>query len=59
MHPPTQTLVDSARKLHKDDSDAVLMICKAHEQLETTTYILARIMSAIDDGARFDLATSN
>ena len=50
--------VDNVRKLHKDDVNAVLLICRAHEQLKTTSYILARIMSAIDDGARFDLATS-
>lgn len=50
--------VDNVRKLHKDDVNAVLLVCRAHEQLKTTSYILARIMSAIDDGARFDLTTS-
>ncbi len=51
--------VANVRKLHKEDTNAVLFICRAHEQLKTTTYILTRIMSAIDDGARFDLSTSN
>lgn len=50
--------VDNVRKLHKDDINAVLLICRAHEQLKTTSYILTRIMTAIDDGARFDLTTS-
>lgn len=50
--------VDNVRKLHKDDINAVLLMCRAHEQLKTTSYILARIMSAVDDGARFDLTTS-
>ena len=51
--------VDNVRKLHKDDMNAVLLICRAHEQLKATTYILTRIMSIIDDGARFDLSASN
>lgn len=51
--------VDNVRRLHKEDSNAVLLICRAHEQLKTTSYLLSRIMTAIDDGARFDLATSN
>lgn len=33
-------------------------ICRAHEQLKTTSYIITRIMAAIDDGSRVDLSTS-
>jgi acetyl-CoA carboxylase/biotin carboxylase 1 len=51
--------VDSVRKLHMEDSAAVLNICRAHEQLKTTSYIITLLMSAIDDGARVDLTTSN
>lgn len=51
--------VANVRKLHKEDTNAILLICRAHEQLKTTTYIVTRIMASIDDGARFDLSTSN
>lgn len=51
--------VDSVRKHNKEDFQAVLTICRSHEQLETTSYILTRIMSAIEDGARIDLSTSS
>ena len=51
--------VDSVRKMHKEDFTSVLNICRAHEQLDITSYILTRVMSAIDDGARIQLNTNN
>jgi acetyl-CoA carboxylase/biotin carboxylase 1 len=51
--------VENIRKLHKDDAVTVLNICRAHEQLETTSYIITRIMDAIDDGSRVDLSTTD
>ena len=51
--------VDNVRKLHKDDAEGVLTICRAHEQLETTSYIVSRILSAVDDASRVDLSTAN
>ena len=51
--------VENIRKLHKDDAVTVLNICRAHEQLETTSYIITRIMDAIDDGCRVDLSTTD
>eukprot|EP00536_Pseudo-nitzschia_multiseries_P005377 jgi/Psemu1/318630/estExt_fgenesh1_pm.C_1000011 len=44
--------VENIRKLHKDDANTVLNICRSHEQIQTTSYILTRIMDAIDDGSR-------
>jgi acetyl-CoA carboxylase/biotin carboxylase 1 len=51
--------VTNVRKVHKEDSAAVLAICRAHEQLDTTSYIIKRLMSVIDDGSRVDLTTTN
>ena len=50
--------VENIRKLHKDDASTVLNICRAHEQIETTSYIMIRIMDAIDTASRVDLTTS-
>uniref|UniRef100_A0A7S4ATM8 Acetyl-CoA carboxylase n=1 Tax=Pseudo-nitzschia australis TaxID=44445 RepID=A0A7S4ATM8_9STRA len=44
--------VENIRKLHKDDATTVLNICRSHEQIQTTSYILTRIMDAIYDGSR-------
>lgn len=51
--------VENIRKLHKDDANTVLNICRAHEQIQTTSYIITRIMDAIDSGSRFDLTTTD
>jgi acetyl-CoA carboxylase / biotin carboxylase 1 len=51
--------VDSVRKAHKDDIETVLRICRAHEQLGITSYIVTRLMSAMGDGSRVDSETSN
>lgn len=48
--------VDNIRKLHKDDATTILNICRAHEQLPTTSYIITRIMDAIDDGSTAKLS---
>jgi acetyl-CoA carboxylase/biotin carboxylase 1 len=50
--------VESIRKVHKEDAATILSICRAHEQLETTSYIIKRIMDAIDDGSRVDLTST-
>jgi acetyl-CoA carboxylase/biotin carboxylase 1 len=50
--------VENIRKVHKENAAGVLNICRAHEQLEATSYIITRIMAAIDDGSRVDLSTS-
>jgi acetyl-CoA carboxylase/biotin carboxylase 1 len=51
--------VTNVRKVHKEDSATVLSICRAHEQLDTTSYIIKKIISIIGDGNRVDLATSS
>ena len=51
--------VDSVRKAHKDDPEIVLQICRAHEQLGASSYVVARLISAIGDGSRVDSVTSN
>mmetsp|Transcript_11034 Transcript_11034/g.27966 ORF Transcript_11034/g.27966 Transcript_11034/m.27966 type:complete len:2339 (-) Transcript_11034:105-7121(-) len=51
--------VENIRKLHKDDATTVLNICRAHEQISTTSYIISKIMDAIDDGSRVDLAKTS
>mmetsp|Transcript_9114 Transcript_9114/g.22318 ORF Transcript_9114/g.22318 Transcript_9114/m.22318 type:complete len:2359 (-) Transcript_9114:209-7285(-) len=50
---------ENIRKVHKDDTNIVLNICRAHEQVKTTSYIIIRIMDAIEFGSRVDLATNN
>ena len=50
--------VDSLRKAHKNDSPSVLNVCRAHEQLQTTSGVVIRIISAIADGSRVDYQTS-
>mmetsp|Transcript_17848 Transcript_17848/g.40959 ORF Transcript_17848/g.40959 Transcript_17848/m.40959 type:complete len:2358 (-) Transcript_17848:336-7409(-) len=50
--------VENIRKLHKDDATTVLNICRSHEQIQTTSYILTRIMDAIDDGSRSERISS-
>jgi len=44
--------VENIRQVHKENATTVLNICRAHEQLETTSYIITRIMDAIGDGSR-------
>lgn len=51
--------VTNVRKVHKEDSTVVLQICRAHEQLDATSYIIKRLMSVIDDGSRVDMTTTN
>ena len=51
--------VDSVRKAHKNDPEIVLQICRAHEQLSATSYVVTRLISAIGDGSRVDSVTSN
>lgn len=51
--------VTNVRQVHKEDALVVLDICRAHEQLATTSYIIERLISAIDDGCRVDLTSSN
>ncbi|CAJ1954778.1 unnamed protein product [Cylindrotheca closterium] len=51
--------VTNIRKIHKDDASTILSICRAHEQLKTTSYIINRVISIINDGSRVDLTTTN
>ena len=51
--------VESIRKVHKEDATTVLNICRAHEQLKTTSYIISRIMGTIDDASRVDLSATS
>ena len=51
--------VENIRKLHKEDATSVLNICRAHEQIQTTSYIITRIMDAIDAGSRVDLTSTS
>jgi acetyl-CoA carboxylase / biotin carboxylase 1 len=46
--------IDALRKANKDDSAMVLSICRAHEQLKTTSEIVKRIVSIIGDSSRVD-----
>jgi acetyl-CoA carboxylase / biotin carboxylase 1 len=46
--------VDNLRKANKDDSAAVLSVCRAHEQLLATSEIVLRIISIIGDSTRVD-----
>jgi acetyl-CoA carboxylase / biotin carboxylase 1 len=50
--------VDAVRKNNKENFSVVLEICRAHEQLQSTSYIVSRIMSAIGDGSRFDVESN-
>jgi len=50
--------VDSLRKAHKDDSSAVLAVCRAHERLPATSEVVIRIISIIGDGTRVAFQTS-
>jgi acetyl-CoA carboxylase/biotin carboxylase 1 len=50
--------LENVRKAHKNGLESVLTICRAHEQLSTTSYIVSRLMSAIGDGSRVDSMTS-
>lgn len=50
--------VDNLRRAHKDDSPAVLAVCRAHEQLRATSEIVIRIISIIGDGTRVDFQSS-
>lgn len=50
--------VENIRKLHKEDAITVFNICRSHEQIKTTSYIITRIMDAINDASRVDLATA-
>jgi acetyl-CoA carboxylase/biotin carboxylase 1 len=51
--------VDSLRKAHKTESQAVLDACKAHEQLGTTTEVVMRILDALADGSRIDFENTS
>ena len=51
--------VEGLRKAHKNDFPTVLDICRAHEQLKTTSGIVRRVLSAIGDGYKVDSQTSN
>ena len=46
--------IDGLRKANKDDSAMVLSICRAHEQLKSTSEIVKRIISIIGDSSRVD-----
>ena len=50
--------VDSLRKSNKSDPAAVLAVCRSHEQIARTSRIIIRIISAIGEGSRVDLASS-
>ena len=50
--------VDSLRKTHKDDTSAVLAVCRAHERLPATCEIVIRLISIIADGTRVDFQSS-
>lgn len=51
--------VDSLRKAHKNESQAVLNVCRAHEQLATTSEVVMRIIASIADSSRIDVETSS
>lgn len=46
--------VDSLRRSHKADAQAVLNVCRSHEQVDASTEIVIRILSIIGDGTRID-----
>jgi acetyl-CoA carboxylase / biotin carboxylase 1 len=46
--------VENLRKANKDDSRAVFAVCRSHEQLNSTSEIVIRIMSIIGDSTRVD-----
>lgn len=46
--------IDGLRKGFKDDPRSVLRICRAHEQLATTSEVISRIIRAVADGLRVD-----
>lgn len=51
--------MENLRKMHKSDFNAVLEICRSHEQLKQTLEIVKRLISAIGDGYKVDSETSN
>lgn len=51
--------VEGLRKAHMNDFPTVLDVCRAHEQLKTSSGIIKRVISAIGDGYRVDSQTSN
>lgn len=58
-YPSYADSIESIRKTYKEDPFTVFGICRAHEQLQTTAYVVQSIMRAIDDGARVDPSTVN
>mmetsp|Transcript_36751 Transcript_36751/g.88962 ORF Transcript_36751/g.88962 Transcript_36751/m.88962 type:complete len:2357 (+) Transcript_36751:324-7394(+) len=51
--------IEGIRKTYKEDPVTVFGICRAHEQLQTTSYVVQSIMRVIDDGSRVDPSTVN
>jgi len=47
--------VENLRRVHKTDPAVILDICRAHEQLATSSAIAGKILGAISDGTRLDL----
>ena len=48
-------VLENLRKAHKMESQTVLDICRAHEQLTTTSAIVLRMLGVISDGTKLDL----
>lgn len=51
--------VESLRKAHKNDFNTVLEIVRSHSQLQLTSGIIKRVISAIGDGYKVDSQTSH
>jgi len=49
---------EGLRQAFKNDPSNVLDICRAHEQLATTSEVVMRIIAAVADGARVDFQAS-
>mmetsp|Transcript_4373 Transcript_4373/g.6782 ORF Transcript_4373/g.6782 Transcript_4373/m.6782 type:complete len:2348 (+) Transcript_4373:52-7095(+) len=50
--------VDNLRRAFSDEHCKVLQICRAHAGLDTTSYLISRIITMIGDASRIDAATS-
>lgn len=51
--------VGSLRKAHKDNSSAVLDVCRAHAQLATTSLIVSKAIKLVGDGYRLGTLSSS
>ena len=51
--------VDGLRRAHKSEPETVLAICRAHEQLSTSSKLIEKILVAISDANRVDAEASS